>query len=123
MKLSDFLNEAMERDEFHYKSVNPKYKLNGDYKNIIILDPNYKGDSILAFDLNVVSNKKLVKKIQKTDSKIMGLKKKKGILMSAKNKGFYPEEKDIKINRYKELVFKFPELKKSIRRYKFGGIK
>lgn len=141
------LDEAMRNREIGYESVRKNYEINDANPHILILDRGYppnKPDSFLAFNLNYLKSKnlqKLIKRVQVYDDSVVGINdvekfmssflkrdteeidKKKMKMSSILNKGIYPKGKESKINRYKSLISRFPMLKKTIRRYKYRGIK
>lgn len=117
------LQEALKTQKIRYSGTRDNYKINDDNPYILIIDPKYKEDSILAINLHYLdedSLKRLLTKIQKFDDKIVGVGLVKAFL--TKHSGIYNLKKEKKIERYKKLIKEFPELRKAIRRYKLLGI-
>lgn len=123
------LDEALKIKSIDYSGTRAHYNIHDKNPHLIILDPKYKDDSYLAFNTNYLDSlsKKekaaFEKKINEFDNKILGVKGFKSWLKSQFNIGEYKLSKDKKIERYKKIVSKFPELKKIIRRYKYSGMK
>ena len=123
------LIEALKLRKISYLGTRKNYNIHDNNPNILVLDPDYKNDSWLAFNFNYLDNlsssekRSLKARINKLDGKIVGDNKLKSFIKDKLNRGDYKKlSKSDKINRYKTLVKKFPELKKIIRRYKNSGI-
>lgn len=123
------LFEALETKRIVYVGTRDNYKINDNNPYILIIDKNYNvdgnGDSILAFNLNYLNNhdiRSLINKVNEYDNKILNISGVKAWLRDFLNRGDYNISKEKKIERYKKLIKKFPELKKAIRRYKHKGI-
>lgn len=127
------LDEALRVDKIGYKGTRPWYSIHDDNPNVLVLDDDYdvdgKGRSILGFNLNYLDNLKaadrrnLIKRVNKLDNKILDVKGVKAFVKRVFNKGDYKGlSVEKKKERYEELIKKFPELKKTIRRYKYDGV-
>jgi hypothetical protein len=127
------LREALETRKIKYKGSRETYKIHDPNPNVLILDKDYSydgnGKSVLGFNLNYLDglNEKdknsLLQRVNKLDNEVLDIKGLKSWLRSIFKVGDYEDiSKDKKILRYKELVKKFPELKKAIRRYKYVAI-
>jgi hypothetical protein len=127
------LDEALKLQKISYSGTRKDYDIHDGSPNILVLDPDYKHDgngrSILAFNLNYLDSlsagekRALKERINKADGKLLGDNKLKTWLKDKLNKGDYDKlSKEDKIQRYKMIVKKFPELKKIIRRYKYSGV-
>jgi len=127
--LSNVLNEALKKKGFGYVSIHhPRYIVNDDNPEVLILDKNYyknkNGSAILAFNLHYLeelsdlSIKNVIRQIQRHDNSIVDIKGLKKFIKSVFNVGHYPSDTASKIKRYKQLVKRFPVLKKCIRHYK-----
>jgi hypothetical protein len=126
------LSEAMEVQTFGYGGTRPDYEINDNHPSVLIIDKDYNidgnGKSVLGFNLNYLDSmsqkekRRLVSKVNKVDNKIQDLNAIKSWLRSILNAGDYEISGAKKLKRYKEVVKKFPELKKAIRRYKYTGI-
>lgn len=127
------LDEALEIQNFEYTGTRDYYQIHDNNPNVLIIDKSYNvdahGESVLGFNLNYLDNmnpkekKKLVAKINKIDNKVLNVGAVKSWLRSLFGYGDYNLSKDKKIERYKTIINKVPELKKIIRRYKYDGIK
>lgn len=128
------LEEALEVKKMSYHGTRDKYDIHDSEPEVLILDPDYnhdsRGRSVLGFNLNYLDKmktkdkQKFIRKISAADNKNLDLKGVKSWLKARFNKGDYGGKltKRQKIKRYEDLIKKFPELKKIIRRYKYKGI-
>lgn len=127
------LNEALQLKKLSYNGTRESYDIHDDNPNVLILDDDYKHDgngrSILGFNLNYLDGlsasdkRKLVRSVNKVDNKVLDIKGVKTWARTMFNRGDYKGlSKSKKIERYKEIVKEFPELRKVIRRYKYNGI-
>lgn len=119
----DTLLEALARRKFRYQN----YKKDPS-PDVLILDPNYDGD-VLGFNLNYLNSlskaekDRLLKDIQTLDNSVVDIGKFKRFVQQLFRKGHYKIPDSKKIRRYKELVRRFPALRKIIRRYKRNAIR
>lgn len=123
------LSEALQVKKMSYKGTRDNYEIHDKSPVVIVLDKQYKSDSVLGFNINYLDKmktaekQKLIRKISAADNKSLDLKGVKAWLKARFNKGDYSNlTKRQKIKRYEDLVKKFPELKKIIRRYKHKGL-
>jgi len=126
------LSEALKQKNIRYLGTRENYKIHDLEPHILIIDDDYNvdgnGKSILAFNLDYLDHmskkqkQNLVNRINKLDNKITDVSSIKGWLMGLFNQGNYGLTKNKKIKRYREIIEKFPELKKVVRRYKYRGI-
>lgn len=100
------LKERLKRIKFFYTGSRPDYMLHDTVPDVLVLDKNYKHDSILGWNLNYYSGDKeeLEQKINK----------------ATKNIKWY--HKRHKLKKYKIIKEKFPFMSNFIRRYKKRSI-
>jgi len=101
------IDEKLKGREFKYSGSREDYTIHDPIPNVLVLDPNYKGDSVLGYNLNYYKGNKneiraLVNSTVKTEVK------------------FYHKKK--KLKRYKTIKEQFPFLSNYIRRYKKTAI-
>ena len=127
------LSEALETRKIGYEGSRPDYQIHDYTPNVLTIDKAYNvdgnGNSVLGFNLNYLDKlsakekKQLIKRVNELDNKILNIGAIKGWLKILFNRGDYEGlTTDKKIERYQEIVKKFPELKKIIRRYKHSAI-
>jgi len=127
------LSEALETKKIGYLGSRPDYQVHDYNPSVLTIDKAYNvdgnGESVLGFNLNYLDNlsekekKQLVKKVNQLDNKIINVGAIKGWLRALFNTGDYDGLSiDKKVERYQEIVKKFPQLKKIIRRYKKSAI-
>jgi len=127
------LYEALQLKKLSYSGTRENYTIHDDNPSVLVLDNDYNvdlnGKSLLGFNINYLDNlstvekQKLIRRVSSADNKVLDFKGVKAWLKMKFNKGDYKGlSKNQKIKRYKEIVKKFPELKKVIRRYKYTGI-
>lgn len=123
------LSEALQVKKMSYNGTRENYKIHDKNPLVIVLDKQYRSDSLLGFNINYLDKmktaekQKLIRKVSAADNKSLDLKGVKAWFRARFNKGDYGNlTKRQKIKRYEDLVKKFPELKKIIRRYKHSGI-
>lgn len=132
MKFDVVLQESFKRLNLKYSGTRPDYDINDPSPYILVIDDEYnvdgKGRSILGINLDYYKGdvKELINKINKADNEAgyrMFDVKKKIKRLTSKNKEEAEEEiVSDKKKRYENLIKKFPELAKYIRRYKYDGI-
>jgi len=100
------LTEKLKVKEFEYKGTRKEYKIHDPTPSVVILDKNYKDDSILGWNLNYYKGDKkaLRQEINKAIREVRFWEKKK------------------KLKRYQLIKEQFPFLGKFIRRYKKVGV-
>ena len=101
------INEKLKRTDFRYAGSRKEYTIHDPTPDVMILDKNYKGDSILGYNLNYYKGDKdelktRVDRLLKKEVKIFHKKK--------------------KLKRYQALKEQFPFLSRFIRRYKKSAI-
>lgn len=123
------LCEALQLKKLSYIGTRDNYEIHDKNPVVIVLDKQYKSDSVLGFNINYLDKmktaekQKLIRKVSAADNKSLDLKGVKAWFRARFNKGDYSNlTKRQKIKRYEDLVKKFPELKKVIRRYKHKGL-
>ncbi len=127
------LDEALRLDKIGYKGTRAWYSIHDDNPNVLVLDDNYdvdgNGRSILGFNLNYLDKLKasdrrnLIKRVNKLDNKILDIKGIKAFVKGLFNKGDYKNlSVEKKKERYEKIMKQFPELKRTIRRYKYDGV-
>lgn len=126
------LLEALEIKKIKYSGTRKNYKIHDPNPNVLIIDKDYNvdghGESVLGINLNYLDKlskadkKNLIRDVNKLDNSILKISGIKAWLRSIFSIGDYDLSTDEKIKRYKELIKKFPILKKVIRRYKYDGI-
>lgn len=100
------LNEKLKTKSFSYTGSRKEYTIHDPAPSVVVLDNNYKDDSILGWNLNYY----------KGDKKALRQEINKAI----REVRFWEKRK--KLKRYQLIKEQFPFLGKFIRRYKKVGI-
>jgi len=101
------LYEKLKRKEFGYSGSRSEYVIHDPTPDLIVLDNNYKGNSLLGYNLNYYNGDK-----DHLKSRVDRFLKKEVKLFQRKKK----------LKRYQALKEQFPFLSKFIRRYKKSAI-
>ena len=100
------LKERLKRMKFYYTGSRPNYILHDAVPDVLVLDKNYKSDSLLGWNLNYYNGdkKELEQKVNKAIEDVKWYHKKR------------------RLKRYKIIKEKFPFMSNFIRRYKKKSI-